>query len=140
MLRVRRSGRRGGAWAVWLGLLALVLNALVPVHLAFDLAGVFGAGHRHGARAEAQSAEWRLLALLTGHREADGRSDRHGKDHQAACPVCQALGALAGFVPAAPATFPTPAPLAIATPAPVVERAPPAAPLAAYRSRAPPLV
>ena len=32
---------RGRNWAARLGLLALVLNALVPVHLAFDLAEAF---------------------------------------------------------------------------------------------------
>src|SRR5690242_14609331 len=36
--RMRARYWRGRIWAARLGLLALALNALVPVHLAFDLA------------------------------------------------------------------------------------------------------
>src|SRR5690348_11673222 len=111
-MRARR--RRGTIWAARLGLLALALNALVPVHLAFDLAEVFGPAQHCGSQVEAGAAERRLLALLSGHSEADGTSDEHGKHH--ACPVCTALGALAGFAPPASAAllvlFPTGLPTA----------------------------
>jgi hypothetical protein len=69
------------------------------------------------AHAEGEDAERNLLALVSGHRETDGKSHEHHKHR--ACPVCSTLSALAGVVLAAP---------------PVLSfRA-----LAAYRSRAPP--
>jgi hypothetical protein len=133
-----RSGRlRGRGWAAWLGLLALALNALVPVHLAFDLAEALAPAPRHGVPAAAHSPEWRLLALLTGHREADGKSRRHGKERRADCPVCNLLGTLAGFAPVAIAALPVPAPIAApALPAPAEFVT--VAAVAASRSRAPP--
>jgi hypothetical protein len=119
--------------------LALALNALVPVHLAFDLAEAFAPPPQHGMPAAAHSAEWRLLALLTGHDESEGKSPEHGKQHRTDCPVCNALGTLAGFALASIAALLVPAPVAMpALPAPV-EFAPAAA-AAAYRSRAPPAV
>jgi hypothetical protein len=135
-----RSGRRQHrAWAAWLGLLALALNALVPVHLAFDLAEALAPAPRHGAPAAAHSAEWRLLALLTGHREADGKSREHGKERRTDCPVCNALGTLVGVAPVAIAALPVPAPVAMpALPESVEFIA--ATPTAAYRPRAPPAV
>jgi hypothetical protein len=129
------------SWAIGLGLLALALNALVPVHLAFDLAEALGAAPgQHGIPAAAHSAEWRLLALLMGHRAGDGRSDHPDKDHGAVCPVYGALGTLAGCVLTAPAALSVPTLIAIATTLPVIEREAPAVPVAAYRSRAPPAV
>ena len=127
---------RGRIWAARLGLLALAFNALVPVHLAFDLAEAFEPSQHCGAQVEAGGAERRLLALLSGHPEADGTSDEHGKHH--ACPVCSALGALAGFAP------PTPTALLVLCPAGLpnaysVVQAERAGGPAAYRSRAPPL-
>jgi len=133
-MRVRKW--RGRIWAARLGLLALVLNALVPVRLAFDLAEAFKPAHLCGAHAEVGDAERSLLAPLSGHRDADGQSDEHYK-HQA-CPVCGALGALAGL----PA--PSPTALAVLPPADlpatltVIEGESAGAP-GAYRSRAPPL-
>ena len=126
---------RGRIWAARLGLVALALNALVPVHLAFDLGEAFEA-QQCGTRAEVGGAEWRLLALLSGHPEADGKSHEHGKHH--ACPVCSALGSLAGFAPPAPIALlvPVPAGLPVAHFVTQAERV--GAP-AAYRSRAPPL-
>jgi len=87
---------RRGSWAALLGLVALAINALVPVHLAFDLADAFGLP-QCSARAMGENAERHILALVGGHREVDGKSHEHHK-HQA-CPVCSALNALAGFVP-----------------------------------------
>ena len=57
-------------WAAWLGFLALAVNALVPAHLAFDLAEAL-APARHSAGEEAAGVERQLLALLSGHREAE---------------------------------------------------------------------
>jgi len=121
---------------VRLGILALALNALVPVHLAFDLAEAFKPGHLCGVRAEADGAERLLLALLSGHRDADGNADEHHK-HQA-CPVCGALGALAGLPPPSPTALSVPLPAGLPATPSVIEGESLGAP-AAYRSRAPPL-
>ena len=132
-MQMRRWG--GRIWAAWFALLALTFNALVPVHLAFDLAEVLGPP-QCGAHAEGEDAERHVLALVSGHREADGKSHEHHRHH--ACPVCSTLNALAGFVLAAPPTlsFPTPARLPAA---PFVIQAARTAAPAAYRSRAPPI-
>jgi len=127
---------RGRIWAARFGLLALALNALVPVHLAFDLAEAFEPSQQCGSHVEVGGAEQRLLALLSGHREADGTSDEHGKHH--ACPVCSALGALAGFAPPAPTTLVVPSPARLPAALFVIQAERVGAP-AAYRSRAPPV-
>ena len=133
-MQMRRWG--GRIWAAWFALLALTFNALVPVHLAFDLAEALEPAHRCGSYTEVDDAERQLLALLSGHHGANGKSDEHHKHH--ACPVCSTLNALAGFVLAAPPTlsFPTPARLPAA---PFVIQAARTAAPAAYRSRAPPI-
>jgi hypothetical protein len=133
-MRVRKW--RGRIWAARLGLLALALNALVPIHLAFDIAEAIEPAHQCGTHAEVEGAEWHLLALLTGHRDADGTSDEHGKHH--ACPVCSALGALAGFAPPAPMALLAPVPVGLPAALFVTQAERVGAP-AAYRSRAPPL-
>jgi hypothetical protein len=126
---------RSRIWAARLGLLALALNALVPVHLAFDLAEAVEPPQHCGAHVEIGGAEQRLLALLSGHRETDGTSGEHGKHH--ACPVCSALGALAGFAPPAPTAPLALSPIALPT-AHSITQAERAGVPAAYRSRAPP--
>jgi Protein of unknown function (DUF2946) len=140
---MRRGTGRHAAAAVWLGLLALAFNALVPVHLAFDLEEALASSHRLVAGGDA--VERGVLALLSGHGagEPEPRHDgtSHGHSHRTACPVCNALGALSGFAvpPAAPvvalpsvaAGLPAALPMAAIRPAGVA---------AAYRSRAPPAV
>ena len=139
---MRARSRRGTIWAAWLGLLALAVNALVPVHLAFDLAGAL-APARHPADEEAGGAEHRLLALLSGHREAESSADEHGKHghshHHHGCPVCSALGALAGFAPPALAVLSVPLPAALPAALPLIQHKA-CGTLAGYRSRAPPTV
>jgi hypothetical protein len=137
---MRAKQWRGRIWAARLGLLALAFNALVPVHLAFDLAEAFEpaqhcVAHLEGAHLEV-SIEQHLLALLSGHREADGTSDEHGKHH--ACPVCSALGALAGFAPPAPTALLALFPVGLLKAHSVTQAERVGAP-AAYRSRAPPV-
>ena len=117
-----------------LGLLALALNALVPIHLSFDLAESLGP--QCGVHGEVDGAERRLLALLSGHREAGGTSDEHSKHH--ACPVCSALGALAGFAAPAPTELHALFPVGLPTAHPVIQAERVGAPTA-YRSRAPPI-
>jgi hypothetical protein len=126
---------RGRIWTARLGLLALALNALVPIHLAFDIAEALEVP-QCSAHAEAYGAERRLLALLSGHHGANGKSDEHNKHH--ACPVCSSLGALAVFAPPAPTALSIPAPADLPTAYILVQTECPGAP-AAYRSRAPPL-
>ncbi len=132
--------------AAWLGVIALGLDALVPVHLAFDLAETLASATHQAEAADYRLSRHdptrRLLALLTGHRDGDGHpgdnSDNHGKDHHRECAVCGSLGTLAGFAPAA--SVPLSAPLRIKAPIllAAAESAPRAAPAVAYRSRAPP--
>jgi hypothetical protein len=133
---MRAKQWRGRIWAARLGLLALGFNALVPVHLAFDLAEAFEPAQHCVAHLEVGGVEQHLLALLSGHREADGTSDEHGKHH--ACPVCSALGALAGFAPPAPTALLALAPVGLPNAYSVIQAERAGAP-AAYRSRAPPV-
>ena len=125
---------RGRIWAARLGLLALVLNALIPIHLAFDIAEVFEA-QQCSAHAQVESPERQLLALLSGHHGANGKSDEHTKHH--ACPVCGALGTLASFVPPALPVLSAPASDGLPTTHFLAQAERFDVP-AAYRSRAPP--
>jgi hypothetical protein len=128
---------RRASWAIWLALLALGLDALVPIHLALDLDEALGAAHRAAPRGVHHGFEWRLLALATGHEIGDGEPD--GDHHHPPCPAFAALGALGGFAMVAPPALPAPA-LAAAMPAPPPLAAiPDRTAAAAYRSRAPPL-
>lgn len=124
---------------MWLGVLALVVNALVPVHLAFDLAAASTAAQSGAAHSEPHGAEWSVLALLTGHADTNGKTDEHGKDHGFSCAVCGALGTLAGFAPADAVALPLPPPAALPAALAAIGGEPANTPLA-YRSRAPPII
>lgn len=129
------------AIAAWLGIFALSINALLPIHLAFDLAdAVAGAGGRLAQASPHHQHDGRhLLATLAGHRDGGGKSGGPVDRHHLDCFVCGSLGALAGFAATAGIALPTPALLdapALLTAAAVELRG--AAP-AAYRSRAPPV-
>lgn len=133
--------RHGVRWAARAGILALALNALVPIHLAFDLAEDLAPAHRSTTEPEHHGVEWRVLAALIGHNAHDADdTDDHGQHHDTTCPVIAAFGALTGLVTA---TVPTIAqPIAVARvdlPAPAATRSADA-PAVAYRSRAPPRV
>jgi hypothetical protein len=131
---------RGTVWAARFGLLALALNSLVPIHIAFDLAEALAPAHHRSAHshAEAGGANRHLLALLVGHRHTGGKSHDHGKGHGVACAVCSALGALAGVATSAAILLAARAPAALPVALSVTETLPARAP-ASYRSRAPPL-
>jgi hypothetical protein len=124
-------------WAARLGLLALVLNSLVPIHVAFDLAEALAPAHHRSAHTHA-GADRQLLALLVGHRHAGGRHHDHGKGHGNACPVCSALGALTGLAAPAPVALSAPDTIGQAASLPIVQSKPVGTP-AGYRSRAPPI-
>lgn len=141
-MRPRRL--RFGVIAAWLGVIALGLDALVPVHLAFDLDHAYEAvAQRQHAPALRHDLSWRLLALLVGHLDRDdspgGKADGPAKHHHPDCAVCSSLGTLAGFAPAM--AVPLPAPTRIEAPIlPVASDTAPSAAIAlAYRSRAPPI-
>jgi hypothetical protein len=131
---------RVGAIAAWLGVIALGLNSLVPIHLAFDLAHTLAPG-RHVKDASADHDLVRcLLTLIIGHHDEDeDQSPAHKGRHHAECAVIGAVGTLAGFAPAAAVALAVPI-AAYARTLPAIELgAPRAAPLVAYQSRAPPL-
>jgi hypothetical protein len=128
---------RRASWAVWLAMLALGLQALVPIHLALDLDEAVGTAQRSAPEADRHGFEWRLLALVTGHDTGDGKSD--GDHHGLPCPAFAALGALGGFAMVAPPALPAPAAVAALPAFAVLVGGPDRAPAAAYRSRAPPL-
>jgi hypothetical protein len=133
-----------GAIAAWLGVIALSLDALVPIHLAFDLAHTLETTtHREGSSPAEHDFTWRLLTLVTGHNDEDapssGKTGGRGEHHHPDCAVCSSLGTLAGFAPAA--TAPLSVPIRVETPIllATIAREPPGAPATAYRSRAPPI-
>jgi hypothetical protein len=137
-----RPGRpRLRAIAAWLGVLALSLNALVPIHLAFDLAHALRhEAHHDSTFAGGGDLEQRVLALLSGHLHAGGKPDHHGKQHRGPdCPVCGSLGTLAGFAPTAGAVLSAPVPIPAAILVAAAAHEPDGASLTAYHARAPPL-
>jgi hypothetical protein len=126
-------------WSTRLSLLALALNALVPVHLAFDLVEALRPACQ-AAHEEADTAERHLLALISGHREAECQADehgRHGHSHHHECAVCSALGTLAGLTAPALVVLSAPAPAALPAALPLDQHKA-FGTLAGYRSRAPP--
>ena len=131
-----RDGRWSG-WAVWLGVLALVLNALVPVHLAFDLAEALEPGHH--AHADAAPLERELVAVLCGHQEGGDRDHHDGKHGGHGCPVCTVVGTLAALAVPTGATLPPPTATAARLDRAAILTGSHPVPAAAYRSRAPPL-
>jgi hypothetical protein len=132
-----RQRLRRASWAIWLAVLALALEALVPIHLALDLGEALGAGHRSAPGADRHGFEWRLLALAAGHDDGDGRPerDRHGP----ACPAFAAIGVLSGFALVVPPALLAPAVVVAPPILGATAGAPQCAPAAAYRSRAPPV-
>lgn len=138
--------------AAWLGVIALGLNALVPIHLAFDLADALEPAHHaasrhtashhaasHHAAAETAGTDRQVIALLCGH-EADGQHHHHhdkpGSNH--GCPVCAVAATLAALALPIVAALPRPAATAVRLDAGPGVAAPPAILAAAYHSRAPP--
>jgi hypothetical protein len=136
---VRRGRPKLKTIAAWLGVLALGINALLPIHLAFDLADALAGERAEQASPHHQHDGRHLLAALAGHRDSGGKSGGAANGRHVDCFVCGSLSALAGFAGTVSAALPTPAQadspamLAAAT----VELRGAAA--TAYRSRAPPI-
>jgi hypothetical protein len=131
---------KGANWAAWLGVLALALNLLVPVHLAFDLAEALEPAQHEDAQPTNLSR--RLIAFVAWHRERSGdeEADHHGGQHHhgAACPVCSALGSLAALAIPVAAMLALPVAASVAVAALPPDTRPVALFPAGYRFRAPP--
>ena len=85
------------AIAVWLGVIALGFNALVPIHLAFDLAhSLAPEDHDHGSEHGFVAC---LLSLVVGHDEDEDQSPSHKGHHHENCAVCGSISTLAGLAP-----------------------------------------
>ena len=136
-VRLRRL--RHNRWAAWLGVFALALNGLVSLHLAFDLAEALGPAPAICGHAEPHALEWQLLAGLSGH-VPDAHDHGDGKGHRPNCAVCNALGSLASLVTGAHPAILAPLPLAAAPIVAATAEWHDGTPVAAYRSRAPPLL
>jgi hypothetical protein len=136
---MRRHRRCWSGWAAWLGVIALGLNALVPIHFAFDLVEAFEPAHHAPAGIGKDGRERQLLALICGHQEGGGEGHHHGKRGHPGCPVCAAGLTLVGVALSAGVALPIPN--AVAAPPEIVAVAADhhGAPTAAYRSRAPPV-
>ena len=126
---MRRRPRRKSV--AWLSLLALLIQALLPLAVGAEVAAI------------ARSGDHELLEFCAfGHLHVAGDSDGPSDHHQHSdtlCPICVALQASPVFTAAAPAKLPLPTatPLRVATHAATV--APRFLAFTAYRSRAPPI-
>lgn len=127
--------KRASSIAAWLGILALGLYVLIPIHLVFDLADAQEAGSaEHIERSDHGHS---VLAALVGNQRGGGTAGEQS-DHHARCGVCNSLCALAGYAPASGVALPIPGLIhAIVTPA-TLDGVPSRASPAAYCSRAPP--
>ena len=133
---MRWRGKRT-AFAAWLGLLALAIQAVVPLLVAAEIAFAAKAG---------DGSVFELCVF--GHVHAAPVPDAEGggtpsnpknADLASICPICVALHASPVFIAVVVAALPLPAFREVAAGLPEVRRAPPPTPLAAYRSRAPPI-
>jgi hypothetical protein len=123
--------------AAWLGFLALGLNALVPVHLAFDLAHTLApADHESGSDHDLLGC---LLSVVAGHHHDDDHGPAGKTDHEHGCAVCAASAILAGAALPAVAVLTAPMPVYAPKLGLADFASPPAAFAAAYHPRAPPV-
>jgi len=127
--------RPGVRWAARVGIFALALNALVPIHLAFDLGEALAPAHHD----DSHGLEWRAIAALIGHDAHDADADDHGTHHDSTCPVITAFGALTGVVAATAPMLAQPVVVATADLPTLTADQLATVATAAYRSRAPPL-
>ena len=125
------------AFAAWLGIVALAIQALIPALLAAEIEI---AGRERGASVFTLCAFGHVHVAAT-HDEPGG-TDRpqHDDELGAACPICIALIASPAFTAPPPIALPLPMASAIAAPAPSDgQEAPVRFATTAYRSRAPPI-
>jgi len=134
---MRQSKRLRSAFAAWLGIVALAIQALIPALLAAEIEI---ADREHGASVFTLCA-FGHVHLATTHDEPGGsNTPQHDGKLGAACPICIALIASPAFTAPAPVALPLPLASAIAAPAPIdAQEAPVRFATSAYRSRAPPI-
>ncbi|HKW52523.1 MAG TPA: DUF2946 family protein [Stellaceae bacterium] len=125
------------AFAAWLGIVALAIQALIPALLAAEIEI---AGKEHGASVFTLCA-FGHVHFATPHDEQDGKNTPPSDEGTSApCPICIALIASPAFT--APPQIALPLPLASAIAAPAStdgQEAPVRLATTAYRSRAPPI-
>ncbi len=128
--------RRNMGLGVWLGILAVAVNALLPIHIAKDI--VHAAGHLRMAALLAQGIDVAAAPAPSHHHEHPGGTNHH---HDGGCLICSGLTAAATaatlpppVVIALPVTLVLAVPTAVAggiaeptTHTPYAPRAPPAA-------------
>ncbi len=126
--RLRRNGL-----AAWFGLLALAVQAFIPVHLATAMAA-------SGGGVDATDAVHHQMHAPLAHHLPRGTPLDHSHAGHIACPLCAALhGAGAGTATLAATTaLPLPADIGCFLALPVADLDQPASRPAAYLSRAPP--
>jgi hypothetical protein len=107
---VRRRNMRLG---VWLGILAVAVNALLPIHIAKDI--VHAAGHLRVAALLAQGIDVAAAPGDHHHHDHPGGTDHH---HDGGCLICSGLSAAA-------AATTLPPPVVIALPMSLVLAVPP---------------
>jgi hypothetical protein len=134
-----RHRRRSGFIGAWLGVIALGFNALVPIHMACDIAHAVAPAQRDNDATVDRDFVACLLTLLTGHPDEEGsKSSPHSGHGDHDCAVCGAIATLTGFAPAGAAALVAPVVAYVAPLLPAAAATTYIAPLPAYRSRAPP--
>ena len=125
------------AFAAWLGIVALAIQALIPALLAAEIEI---AGREHGASVFTLCA-FGHVHVGTPHKEQDGKDTPQPDDGLGApCPICIALIASPAFTAPPQVGLPLPLASAIAALAPSDgQEAPVRLASTAYHSRAPPV-
>jgi hypothetical protein len=135
--RTMQGRRKRSTVAAWLGLVALAIQAVLPLLVAVEISLAAGAGEN----SVFELCEYGHVHAAAPH-EADGAP---GKSHHrdggdgAICPICIALHAGPVFTAPAILALPLPTVREIATALPEMRRSPRLVALVAYRSRAPPI-
>ena len=133
-MRPRKRSRI--AFAAWLGIVALAIQALIPVLLAAEIEI---AGKERGASVFTLCA-FGHLHVATPHDETGGKgTPQPDEGVSAPCPICIALIASPAFTAPPQIALPLPVAGAVAALAPSDRQAPPRLVATAYRSRAPPI-
>jgi len=130
---MRRRLRRKSV--AWLGLLALLIQALLPLGVGAEVAAIAKSGDHELLEF---CAYGHLHVAGDGDGDADGRPDHHHHSDEL-CPICVALQASPAYTTPAPAVLPLPSATPIRVAAAAATVAPRFLAFTAYRSRAPPI-
>ena len=125
------------AFAAWLGIVALAIQALIPALLAAE---IDIAGREGGASIFTLCAFGHVHVDSTHDGQGGTDTPQHDDELGAACPICIALIASPAFTAPTPVALPLPMASAIAALARIDgQEAPLRFATTAYRSRAPPI-